>query len=57
MQAVVGLQVSGCLWLTLFAQIGAGSHQHRLGIAQRPSHMGVGRAGGVTDGQVKAFGG
>ena len=56
-QTVMGVQLGRGLRLAVFAQIGAGGHQHRFGVAQRPGHMGVGRAGGVADGQVVAFGG
>ena len=56
MQTVVRLQIGRAVRLALFAQICAAGHQHRFGAAQGPSHMGVGWACGVANGQVKALG-
>ena len=55
MQAVVRLQIQRGVRFASATQIGLGGHQDRLGGAQGPCHMGIGRVRGVANCQVKTF--
>ena len=55
-QAVVADESLRISRLAPARQVSRARHQHRTGLAEEPGHVGIGRGGGVADGQIKPFG-